>query len=69
MLRVFFASNNRIKDWADIDVLAKCSALRELVLMGNPIFPAPGTPEYRTEVCGPSRWPAFGCLLQLSQGY
>ena len=69
VLRVFYASNNRIRDWVEIDVLAKCSSLQELVMMGNPLVPAPGTPEYRTEVCSPSCWHAHGRLAPPRQPY
>jgi dynein light chain 1 len=51
VLRVLYLSNNRIRDWAEVDCLAKLPGLQELVLMGNPLIPAPGTPEYRAEVC------------------
>lgn len=49
-LRVLLMSNNRIKDWSEVDRLSGNIKLEELLLMGNPLAPATGTPEYRIEV-------------------
>ncbi len=43
-------SNNKVRDWAELDRLAANACLEELLLLGNPFNPAPGTPEYRMEV-------------------
>lgn len=42
-------SNNKIKDWTEVERLNGNSKLEELLLMGNPLTPATGTPEYRIE--------------------
>ena len=42
-------SNNRIKDWSEVERLSGNIKLEELLLMGNPLTPATGTSEYRTE--------------------
>lgn len=49
---MLYVSNNRIRDWAEVDRLAACASLEDVVLMGNPLTPAPGTEEYRAEVQG-----------------
>lgn len=49
-LRVLLMSNNRVKDWAEIEKLAGNTKLEELLFIGNPLVPMPGTPEYRLEV-------------------
>ena len=52
-LRILLMSNNRVKDWSEVDRLGANSKLEELLLMGNPLIPVPGTPEYRTEASLP----------------
>lgn len=53
-LRVLYLSNNKIKDWAEVDRLAGVETLEELLLVGNPLyeeFKANGEiPAYRIEV-------------------
>lgn len=49
-LRVLWMSNNKVKDWAELDRLAANVRLEELLLIGNPLSPTPGSPEYRIEV-------------------
>ena len=54
-LRVLYASNNRIKDWAEVDRLGALPDLEDLLLLGNPIHQeavalAGGTQSYRLEV-------------------
>jgi dynein light chain 1 len=36
-LRVLYASNNKIKDWAEIERLAGLEHLEDLLLLGNPV--------------------------------
>ena len=53
-LRVLFVSNNKVKDWAEVDRLTALPALEELLLVGNPLhtdFKDRGAlPEFRQEV-------------------
>ena len=53
-LRVLFVSNNKVKDWAEVERLASLPALEELLLVGNPLhtdFKDRGAlPEFRLEV-------------------
>jgi hypothetical protein len=53
-LRVLFLSNNRIKDWSEVDRLAVAEKLEELLLVGNPLYneakDANTLPDYRVEV-------------------
>ncbi len=49
-LRVLWMSNNKVKDWGELDRLAANVRLEELLLIGNPLNPTPGSPEYRIEV-------------------
>lgn len=37
-LRVLFASNNKIKDWAEVDRLTGLPELEDLLLVGNPLY-------------------------------
>lgn len=46
-LRVLYASNNKIKDWDEIDKLKELPDLQQLLLLGNPIA---ADPSYREEV-------------------
>jgi hypothetical protein len=54
-LRVLFLSNNRIKDWSEVERLAAAEQLEDLLLVGNPLYneyrDSNTTPEYRVEVC------------------
>lgn len=36
-LRVLYASNNRIRDWGEVDRLASLPELEDLLLTGNPL--------------------------------
>ena len=36
-LRVLFVSNNKVKDWQEVERLAALPALEELLLVGNPL--------------------------------
>ena len=49
-LRVLYASNNRIKDWSEIDLLAKLEHLEDLLLVGNPICGQNPSQGYREKV-------------------
>ncbi len=53
-LRVLFVSNNKVKDWAEVDRLTALPSLEELLLVGNPLhtdFKDRGAlPEFRQEV-------------------
>ena len=48
-LQVLLMSNNKVKDWSEIERLSGNPKLEDLLLMGNPLTPATGTPEYRIE--------------------
>jgi dynein light chain 1 len=54
-LRVLFASNNKIKDWAELDRLSGLAELEDLLLVGNPLYNEwkdnGALPQYRIEVC------------------
>lgn len=45
-------SNNRIKEWAEIDRLAELESLSDLLLIGNPVYneSKENLTEYRIEV-------------------
>jgi dynein light chain 1 len=53
-LRVLYASNNRIKDWGEVDRLSALAELEELLLVGNPLYNEwkenGALPQYRIEV-------------------
>lgn len=53
-LRVLYLSNNKIRDWVEIDRLAALEKLEELLLIGNPLYndykDNNATSEYRVEV-------------------
>lgn len=53
-LRVLYASNNRIKDWAELDRLGALAELEDLLLVGNPLYNEwkdnGALPQYRMEV-------------------
>lgn len=53
-LRVLYASNNRIKDWAEVERLAALPLLEDLLLIGNPLYcewrDNNALPQYRVEV-------------------
>lgn len=53
---MLYISNNRIRDWAEVERLACLPGLEELVLAGNPLHAeaqaAGAVPVYRTEVVG-----------------
>lgn len=55
-LRVLFLSNNKVRDWTEIDRLAALERLDELLLVGNPLYndhkDNNTLPEYRVEVSG-----------------
>ncbi len=53
-LRVLLMSNNKLKDWSEVERLSGNGKLEELLLMGNPLAPPTGTPEYRIEARTPS---------------
>lgn len=48
-LRMLLMSNNKIRDWSEVERLSGNVKLEELLLMGNPMTPATGTAEYRIE--------------------
>jgi dynein light chain 1 len=51
---VLYASNNRIKDWAEVERLAALPGLEDLLLVGNPLYTEwkdnIALPQYRIEV-------------------
>ncbi|KAL4458603.1 hypothetical protein ABPG75_013468 [Micractinium tetrahymenae] len=53
-LHVLYASNNRIKDWAELDRLSSLPELEDLLLVGNPLYNEwkdnGALPQYRVEV-------------------
>jgi dynein light chain 1, axonemal len=54
LLRVLYASNNKIRDWAEVDRLVALTRLEDLLLIGNPLHndyrDRGALPEYRIEV-------------------
>ena len=60
-LRVLFLSNNKVRDWTEVDRLAALERLEELLLVGNPLYndhkDNNTLPDYRVEVStwGPRR--------------
>ena len=56
-LRVLYASNNRLKEWAEVERLAALPLLEDLLLVGNPLYNEwkdnNALPQYRIEVCSP----------------
>ncbi|GMH73817.1 hypothetical protein TrRE_jg817 [Triparma retinervis] len=46
-LTTLFISNNNIKSWAELDKLAALPALKDILLVGNPIYDSFETPELR----------------------
>lgn len=50
-LRVLFLSNNRVRDWAEVERLASLPGLEDLLLVGNPLYNEhKDAAEYRIEV-------------------
>jgi len=53
-LRVLYMSNNKLKDWTELDRLSALQGLEELLLIGNPIYNEfkdnNALPQYRIEV-------------------
>lgn len=53
-LRVLFLSNNKIRDWTELDRLAGLEKLDDLLLVGNPLYTDyrdnNAIAEYRVEV-------------------
>lgn len=50
-LRVLFLSNNRVKDWSEVDRLSVLASLEDLLLVGNPLYNEfKDTSDYRLEV-------------------
>ncbi len=37
-LRVLYLSNNKLKDWSELDRLAGLASLEDLLLVGNPLY-------------------------------
>ncbi|XP_026323859.1 dynein light chain 1, axonemal-like [Hyposmocoma kahamanoa] len=49
-LKVFYCSNNLIKEWAEFNRLQECPALRDLVMIGNPLVESqPDVDTWRTQ--------------------
>ena len=46
-LTTLYISNNNIKSWAELDKLAALPALKDVLLIGNPIYDQYETPEQR----------------------
>ena len=57
-LRIFYLSNNKIKDWAEVERLAPLEKLEELLLIGNTLYndyrDANDIPTYRIEASSAS---------------
>lgn len=53
-LRVLYASNNKIKEWVEVERLGVLESLEELLLVGNPLYndhkDAGTIADYRIEV-------------------
>ncbi len=53
---MLYLSNNKIRDWTEIDKLAAAEKLEDLLLVGNPLYndyrDNNAIPEYRVEVGG-----------------
>ena len=53
-LRVLYMSNNKLKDWTELDRLSALQGLEELLLLGNPLYNEfkdnNALPQYRIEV-------------------
>lgn len=53
-LRVLYLSNNRLRDWSEVDRLGALTRLEDLLLVGNPLFnearDAGTTADYRVQV-------------------
>lgn len=53
---MLFLSNNRLKDWSEVERLAGMDQLEDLLLVGNPLYnearDSNATAEYRVEVRG-----------------
>ncbi len=51
-LRVLYCSNNKLRDWGEVERLKNLSALEELLLAGNPLHTdcKGATADYRMEV-------------------
>ena len=50
-LRVLYMSNNKVKEWNEVERLAVLPALEELLMVGNPIaLDASSQADYRLEV-------------------
>jgi hypothetical protein len=70
-LRVLFMSNNKLKDWAELERLSALPGLEELLLIGNPLYNEfkdnNAIPQYRVEVRvnDPSSHPQGRCSLCL----
>ncbi len=53
-LRTLYMSNNKLKDWSEVDRLGALDKLEELLLVGNPLYNEAtnggSTANYRIEV-------------------
>ncbi len=53
-LRILFVSNNKLRDWAEVDRLASLPKLEEVLFAGNPMYndfkDKSAIPDYRIEV-------------------
>lgn len=53
-LRILFVSNNKIRDWTEVDRLATLPKLEEVLFAGNPLYneykDKQAVPDYRIEV-------------------
>ena len=67
-LRVVYCSNNKLKDWAEVDRLKVLPALEELLLAGNPLHieykDRQALPDYRLEVI--IGCPFLGCHVVIA---
>lgn len=49
-LEILFLSNNHIADWNELTKLAACPKLKDILLVGNPIYEGLGEAERRVKV-------------------
>lgn len=66
-LHVLYASNNRIKEWSEVDRLSALPELEDLLLVGNPLYNEwkdnSALPQYRLEVSEAEPWGGVRCRV------
>lgn len=48
-LKVLYMSNNLVKDWGEFKKLDECTALEELLFVGNPLYDSMDVEVWKTE--------------------